>query len=499
MTFASVLATMRPQTSDPEALGELARLALQEGEEDAALRIVAPAAERLRNARLWQWTALLHRALDEHDRALEAFEAAGQRDPGDASIAHGHARVALEAGLDARALFARALRLGASADVILGHIAARYAMGDGEAAAADLAAILDRNPLWSQGHIQWAQLSSMIGRPGEATATVDRALAVHPDQAGLWQAAIHILVSAERHAEARARADRAIGATGDRSAFALARAAALSDSGENDEAERAFAQLGNPADIGHAIRLARHLIRLESWDRLAPLADRWMGGDDAHVFWPYASIVWRKVADPRWAWLEGDDRLVQVHDLSDALPSLERLRVVLRALHARSGRFLDQSVRGGTQTDGPLLSRLDPEIRALRRAIERAVDAYRASLPPIDPRHPMLRHRRDRRIRFAGSWSVRLVDAGSHSHHVHPQGWISSAFYVSVPPGLSGDEGTLVLGQPQAELGVKVEPVRRVVPKAATLVLFPSIMWHGTLPFRDGERMTVAFDVAPPH
>jgi len=35
-----------------------------------------------------------------------------------------------------------------------------------------------------------------------------------------------------------------------------------------------------------------------------------------------------------------------------------------------------------------------------------------------------------------------------------------------------------------------------VEPKPCRLALFPSWMWHGTRPFGEGERMTVAFDVA---
>lgn len=44
------------------------------------------------------------------------------------------------------------------------------------------------------------------------------------------------------------------------------------------------------------------------------------------------------------------------------------------------------------------------------------------------------------------------------------------------------------------ELGLK--PAQLVEPKVGRLVLFPSTMWHGTVPFADAERMTVAFDVA---
>jgi tetratricopeptide (TPR) repeat protein len=395
-------------------------------------------------------------------------------------------------------LFDAALRLGPSGEVVLGRAAARFAMGDGAAAAAELAALLDRNPLWIQGHAQWAQLSAMTGQAADATMTIDRAIALEPGNVALWQAAIDILTKADRHDEAWRRADAAIAATGEEVAFALSRAAALSDAGEADLAAAAFAPLGEPDQVGHAIHLARHLIRIDDGAHLAALTQRWMDGEDAHSFWPYASINWRQTDDPRAAWLEPDERLVSITDLTQQLPPLDRLADRLRDLHGRSGRFLDQSVRGGTQTDGPLLSRLDPEIRALRAAIVGAVEAYRAQLPPIDKAHPMLRYRRDGRVRFAGSWSVRLTGAGHHSNHVHPQGWISSAFYVALPDQLSGEEGWLTLGEPQVELGTNLAPIRRIEPKPGRLVLFPSMLWHGTVPFDAGERMTVAFDVAPP-
>ncbi len=173
----------------------------------------------------------------------------------------------------------------------------------------------------------------------------------------------------------------------------------------------------------------------------------------------------------------------------------------LRSLHVAKGEYLDQSVRGGTQTDGPLFSRIDPVIRQLRGATVNAVETYVAQLPPVDPNHPLLRHQRDRRIRFSGSWSVRLRSEGHHSNHVHPLGWISSALYIALPdrsPGESPDAGSFTLGEPDAKLGIDLPPWRTIAPQVAHLVLFPSWMWHGTVPFAQGERLTVAFDVAAP-
>ena len=106
-------------------------------------------------------------------------------------------------------------------------------------------------------------------------------------------------------------------------------------------------------------------------------------------------------------------------------------------------------------------------------------------------------------MRFAGSWSVRLREKGFHTSHVHPHGWISSAFYVALPDSLgspdqaNGTAGWLTLGESR-ELVPALEPVQMVEPKVGRLVLFPSTMWHGTRPFPDGERMTVAFDIAYP-
>jgi hypothetical protein len=206
-------------------------------------------------------------------------------------------------------------------------------------------------------------------------------------------------------------------------------------------------------------------------------------------------------SDPRSKWLEGDERLVWDGDLSADLPPLDRLANVLRSLHVAKGEYLDQSVRGGTQTDGPLFRRIEPEIRALRSAVTTAVERYVAQLPPADPKHPLLSRRRDRASRFAGSWSVRLRGGGYHANHVHPQGWISSALYVALPStGSHRDRhaGWLAMGEPPPGLPLGLSATRHVQPRPGKLVLFPSWMWHGTVPFRTGERLTVAFDVAVP-
>jgi hypothetical protein len=221
---------------------------------------------------------------------------------------------------------------------------------------------------------------------------------------------------------------------------------------------------------------------------------------DGNMIAPYLSIAWRMTGDPRWAWLEGDERLIGIYDLGDQLGDLAPFAERLRTLHITTHQPLEQSVRGGTQTDGELFSRIEPEIRTLRRVIVEAVERHVAQLPPPDPRHPVLRHNKQALVRFSGSWSVRLAGSGYHSKHIHPEGWYSSAFYVVLPEGTGGPnhDGWLALGGSEASLGIDLPPARLIEPKPGRLVLFPSTMWHGTVPFQSGERLTVAFDVATP-
>jgi len=217
------------------------------------------------------------------------------------------------------------------------------------------------------------------------------------------------------------------------------------------------------------------------------------------MFWPYASIAWRMIDEQRWQWLEGDDRFVGIYDIADRLPPLDVLAEKLRRLHTLSGQPLEQSLRGGTQTDGDIYLHIDPLLVQLREAIRATVAEHVAKFPEYDERHPLLAPRRDS-IGFNGAWSVRLHSRGYHANHVHPAGWISSALYIALPPDLGQNEaGYLTLGEARAPgFDIDLSPFRKVEPRPGRLVLFPSYMWHGTRPFGEGERLTVAFDVARP-
>ena len=171
----------------------------------------------------------------------------------------------------------------------------------------------------------------------------------------------------------------------------------------------------------------------------------------------------------------------------------------LDPLHRSQAAPGDQSLRGGTQTSGALFDRPDPAIQAFRSAVLDAAERAIADLPD-DPAHPFLR-RKAKRLGVAGSWSVRLSAAGHHIPHVHHQGWMSSAYYARLPESVAAEneqhQGWIQFGVPPAILGLDLAPRRVVQPKPGRLVLFPSYLWHGTIPFESGDRLTAAFDFLP--
>jgi len=167
-------------------------------------------------------------------------------------------------------------------------------------------------------------------------------------------------------------------------------------------------------------------------------------------------------------------------------------------LHRYARHPLDQSLRLGSQTSLDLKRSEDPVFKAFFQALDAPIRAYMA-LMPDDDRHPLFR-RKTGNYQLSGAWSVKLGPDGRHVSHVHPEGWISSAYYVHVPEQVAGApdcEGWIEYGIPPFAVPGMEEAQRAIEPAAGTLALFPSYMWHGTRKIRSGNRITIAFDVVP--
>jgi tetratricopeptide (TPR) repeat protein len=171
------------------------------------------------------------------------------------------------------------------------------------------------------------------------------------------------------------------------------------------------------------------------------------------------------------------------------------LAALLRSQHKTNAHPLDQHIPHGSQTGRSLLGLDEPVIKHFLSAMDVAGRDYVSRLSNNDP----VGARRSKHSRYSGLWSVRLTDGGYQPNHVHDHGWISSAYFVSIMPAERQKDsraGWLKFGEPNRAPS-NCGPEKFVEPQPGLLVLFPSYMWHGTVPFEGAERLSMAFDVLP--
>ena len=390
--------------------------------------------------------------------------------------------------------WAEGLQLAETA-TMRGHLLADAGRFD-EALAAYRDAVRTK-PELLEPHTAMASLLPQLGRGEQALDSLRDALLRAPQSGALWVEAMAIARGHQLWDQLLDLAARAEARFGSDTMIVSFVANALSAMGRDDEALAKIdaALVGEPTyPPAHTIR-AHILLRKGDPAGAAAAAEqaaRLLPKDQSA--WALLSIAWRLLDDEREHWLCDYENLVMPIDLG-----LDpRLLGTLEARHKLAAHPADQSLRGGIQTRGNLFEADDPVITGLARATKAAIEQRLAALRP-EAGHPFL-GRITGRVGFPTSWSVRLASSGYHISHIHPAGWLSSAYYVNLPPEVAAGEGqgALAFGVPDAALGLDLAPRRVVQPQEGYLVLFPSYMWHGTTPFvSSAPRMTVAFDALP--
>lgn len=410
-----------------------------------------------------------------------------------------------EAGRIAGGALARGVRSAA-----LYHAYARSLMveGDSQRAEAALRDCLRLDPHLIEAHNSLAQLIWVrSGDLEQATELLDRALQTFANDDALWAAKAAILQGAGDARGAYAcLAPRAGRAQAPPALLVRAGLAALEfdPATARSLAERALRALPGNASARTLLAAAE----LGVGDARSALSDcealLAQSPDDQYLM-ALQTTAMRLLGDARYAQLCDYENLILPLPIAapppwtDVATFLRDLRASLDRLHDPEGHaLLFQSLRHGTETTRDLTQSTDAPIRALFEAFAAPINRY---LEHIGHGADPLRRRNSGRWRFSGSWSVRLRNRGFHMSHVHPRGWISSAFYIELPDVMAAgrtDEGVLNFAKPGIVTCPELQPEYAVRPAVGTLVLFPSYFWHGTVPFESPQpRMTVAFDAVP--
>lgn len=497
---------------DPVAAATLARVLLSKNEAEEARSVIQPyLAERDVSPELLLLHGHVSMLLKQPRQAAESFGRLVASSPQNQDARLRFSAALCESGRHAeaeaqvRAVMAQGAD-GPEARFVLG----RALMGQNRMAEAEpeLIRVVRANPAHVAAQSNLSELLWMrSGDVGVASAEMDAALRSRPGLSPLRIGKARLLLAAEDPAGAMREIERGLAIAPDDFDLNLAAAqTALAHDAQralehSSRALRLFPR--NPGVLSaygdallatgnaeQAIAVATELVEKQPEDgrgvALLASARRMAGDPRSRELFDYEHFVRAQQIDLPAGWRTLGDYL---RDLAAALHRLHSLHV----------HPVGQSLRGGSQLELDFERTGEPAIAAFAQAIHGPICRY---IDALGRGADLMRRRNTGRYRIKGAWSVRLRSQGFHVNHFHPEGWISSACYIELPPAVDtgGREGWLQFGEPGFKTSTPLPPEHYVKPEPGLLALFPSYMWHGTVPFSGGEgdsRLTIAFDVLP--
>lgn len=156
----------------------------------------------------------------------------------------------------------------------------------------------------------------------------------------------------------------------------------------------------------------------------------------------------------------------------------------------------------GTQSAGNLFKRPEASFRVLSELIKQEFIHYKDRYADADCE---LIKSFPSTLEFTSSWYVKMRQGGHLDPHIHEIGWISGAVYLAMPKNKQHpDEGCFEYGIHGDEYPIKQPqkhhnfPAELLAPNVGDIVLFPSSLFHRTVPFNSNEeRICIAFDLMP--
>ncbi|MDR7101309.1 tetratricopeptide repeat protein [Croceicoccus sp. BE223] len=479
-----------------DLLVEAARLAQGPSPETAAPLVDRLLRETPGDADALTLAGLVAQRTGRGDEAIVRFTAARDAEPGHPAR-HQNLAVALKgAGRfdDALAAFEEALRLRPGHAATLANMASCLLAADRPAEAlALIEGAADHPDLCNNRGVALARL----GRRDEAAQAYARALALRP---GHVETRLNLAdVAGEAEAERLAAAVLAEIPGHPRAANQLG--LLRERAGDHAGAARALAQGFDAARPHHAlgINLARNLIRAGEAERALRVCEQMLAVSPS-VTTPLAlaSVALDRMGQGAARdTLMGIDRFVTVHDIEavEGFTDLATFNAALVGELAAHPSLVEEPeglvTRQGRQSD-ELADDRTPAIAALGDLARTKVAREQARLAAMDRNHPFLRA-------MPGDWSLTLWGTilragGEVGAHIHAPNWLSGVYY---PDFADGEDGAFAIGVLPDELGGLDLPHRVFRPKTGRMILFPSYLWHGTLPFGGKDRVSFAFDLVP--
>lgn len=184
-----------------------------------------------------------------------------------------------------------------------------------------------------------------------------------------------------------------------------------------------------------------------------------------------------------------------IPELAPGSPLLKRLLETIEAADIAERK--QARLTNGKQSAGNLFKRPEPAFRELAELVKRAFVDYQHQFKDADC--ALIKHF-PQQLEFTSSWYVKMQSGGHLNAHIHEIGWLSGAVYLAMPDTADPREGAFEYGTHGDDFPQRHDrfPTAYIKPAVGDIVLFPSSLFHRTVPFSaEAERICIAFDLKP--
>ena len=353
-------------------------------------------------------------------------------------------------------------------------------------------------PDYADAHNNLGNALKDLGKPEEAVASYHKALNLKPDLAEAHNNLGNALRDLGKPEEAISSYQKALNLKPDYVNAHNNLGLALRELGRLEDALQIFESIDTPECYAHVLEC---LFALGEYDKfyekqtasarnneintrvaaINAFASHQLNRSDPHPFCP-TPLKFVRVCEP----LDGvDDADGFLRDLMDDLQSRE-------AIWEPPGK----TTRHGFQTMSNLFKKPYGRLVELDRIIKDTIENYRFEFSSENCDFIRLF---PKTLTLSG-WFIRLIKGGHQTEHIHSGAWLSGIFYLQMPKCTDQEEGSIELGLWGYDYPIlnKSYPKNRFYPKNGGIILFPSSLFHRTIPFHsDEERMSIAFDLRP--
>ncbi len=151
-------------------------------------------------------------------------------------------------------------------------------------------------------------------------------------------------------------------------------------------------------------------------------------------------------------------------------------------------------LKNGEQTAGNIFEKADKHFSSLKEIIFEVINVYYKKFQ--DENNEFIRQWP--KSKNINGWIINMSENGFLKPHIHEEGWISGTLYLKLPKKIN-DQGKIKFGIHGYDYPKLHDdfPSKTVSLDEGDIIMFPSSLFHETIPFQEEKRICVAFDINP--